>query len=135
VSKKKKILLIDNDEQYVETTKSLLENDGYIVITAKSSKQGLSYVRYDKPDLILTELMLEKHDSGFIIARTLKADPLFRDIPIFMITAVKEKTGHGFSQTLDGYWMKTDDYAPKTIEADELVKRIKILMQNSAGEE
>jgi two-component system alkaline phosphatase synthesis response regulator PhoP len=127
VDKKTKILLVDNDVDFIESTKAVLENHKYEVVTANTTQEAINKVHYEKPDLIIIELMLEKHDSGFTFTKTIKVDPLYKNIPILMLTAVEEKTGYSFSQELDGYWMKTDDYAAKPLEPDELLKRIKAL--------
>jgi DNA-binding response OmpR family regulator len=78
---------------------------------------------------------MEKHDSGFSFAKQIKADPLYKQIPILMLTSVAYVTGFGFSQELDGYWMKTDDYAEKPIMPDELLKRVKSLLEKSKEDE
>jgi DNA-binding response OmpR family regulator len=79
-------------------------------------------------------LMMEKHDTGFGVAKTLKADPVYKDIPVLMLTAVAGTTGYDFSQELDGYWMKTDDYASKPLPPEELISRIKGLLARTRGQ-
>ena len=128
MSKKPKILLVDNDVDFVDLNKAVLENNGFDVVTVFTSREVMDKVRYEQPDLILLDLMMESHDSGFGVAKALKADPLFKEIPILMITAVKGETGYDFSQNEDGYWMKTDDYVSKPVAPEDLVKRINDLL-------
>ena len=134
MSSKTKILLVDNDVDFVDLNKAVLENNGYEVVTAFSGREGLDKVKVEQPDLIVLDLMMEKHDSGFSFAKQIKVDPLYKNIPILMLTSVADVTGFGFSQKLDGYWMKTDDYAEKPIMPDELVKRVKNLIEKSKQE-
>ena len=134
MSSKTKILLVDNDVDFVDLNKAVLENNGYEVVTAFSGREGLDKVKVEQPDLIVLDLMMEKHDSGFSFAKQIKVDPLYKNIPILMLTSVADVTGFGFSQKLDGYWMKTDDYAEKPIMPDELVKRVKNLIDKSKQE-
>ena len=134
MSNKIKILLVDNDVDFVDLNKAVLENNGYEVVTAFSAREGSDKVKVDQPDLIVLDLMMEKHDSGFSFARQLKIDPLYRNIPILMLTSVADVTGFGFSQHQDGYWMKTDDYAEKPIMPDELLKRVKDLLEKANSE-
>ena len=129
MNKKTKILVVDKNADVIELTKTVLEGNNYEVVTANNTQTAMNIVRYEKPDLIVLELMLEKYDSGFTFTRTIKADPLYNNIPILMLTDVEEKTGYSFTQELDGYWMKTDDYVAKPIEADELLKRVENLLQ------
>ena len=132
MDKKTRILLVDDDVDFIDLNKAVLENHGFDVVYAFSGREGLDKVRFEQPDLIVLDLMMEKHDTGFAFAKTLKADPLYKDIPILMLTAVAESTGYDFSQELDGYWMKTNDYASKPLLPEELLKRVKDLLARRA---
>jgi DNA-binding response OmpR family regulator len=132
MSKKTKILLVDNDVDFIDLNKAVLENNEFDVVVAYSGAEGLDRVRFEQPDLIVLDLMMEKHDTGFGFARALKADPTSKNIPILMLTAVGSETGMDFSQELDGYWMKTDDYANKPLLPEDLVKKINELLARSA---
>ena len=131
MSKKNKILLVDNDVDFVDLNKAVLENNGYEIVTAFSAREGVDKVKIEQPDLIVLDLMMEKHDAGFSFAKQIKADPLYKQIPILMLTSVADVTGFGFSQELDGYWMKTDDYAEKPIMPGELLKKVKQLLEKA----
>jgi len=124
----KRILIIDDDVDFVDLNKAVLESNGFEVETAFSAREGLDKVQFDAPNLILLDLMLEKHDTGFSFAKTIKGDPRYKNIPILMISAVAGETGYDFSQESDGYWMKTDDFVPKPVEPDVLVQKINALL-------
>jgi DNA-binding response OmpR family regulator len=128
MSKKAKILLVDNDVDFIDLNRAILENNGFEVAVAYSGQEVMDKVRFEEPDLIVLDLMLERHDTGFRVAKALKADPIFSKTPILMVTAVGSETGTEFSQELDGYWMKTEDYASKPISPEDLVKRINDLL-------
>lgn len=134
MNKKTKILLVDNDIDFVDLNKAVLENNGYEVVTAFSAREGVDKVKVEQPDLIVLDLMMEKHDAGFSFAKQIKSEPLYKQIPILMLTSVADVTGFGFSQELDGYWMKTDDYAEKPIMPDELLKKVKQLLDKAKVE-
>ncbi|MGD0487708.1 MAG: response regulator [Syntrophorhabdales bacterium] len=131
MDKKTRILLVDDDVDFIDLNKAVLENHGFDVMSAFSVREALDKVRFEQPDLIVLDLMMEKHDSGFAFAKALKADPLYKNIPILMLTAVSGTTGYDFSQELDGYWMKTDDYASKPLLPEDLIKRVKDLLARS----
>ncbi|MBP8625625.1 MAG: response regulator [Syntrophorhabdaceae bacterium] len=131
MSKKTKILLVDNDVDFIDLNKAVLENNGFEVAVAYAGREVMDKVKFEQPDLIVLDLMMEKHDTGFGVARALKADPVYKDIPILMLTAVGSETGMDFSQELDGYWMKTDDYANKPLSPEELIKRINALLERN----
>ena len=131
---KKKILIIDDDVDFIDLNKAVLENSGFEVVTAFSGREGMDKVTFELPDLILLDLMMEKYDTGFGFAKQLKADPRYKDIPILMISSVAGETGYDFSQDLDGYWMKTDDFVKKPVPPEELVKRINSLIEKAKKE-
>ncbi|MGD0230659.1 MAG: response regulator [Syntrophorhabdales bacterium] len=133
MDKKKRILLVDDDVDFIDLNKAVLENHGFDVVAAFTGREGLDKVRFEQPDLIVLDLMLEKHDTGFTFAKAVKADPLYRNIPILMLTAVAETTGYDFSQELDGYWMKTDEYASKPLLPEELLKRVGEMLARAKG--
>jgi len=123
-----KILLVDNDYDFVEMNKAVLESAGYEVVCAYSMKDGLDKIKVTQPDLIVLDLMMEKHDSGFTFAKEVKTDPLTASIPILMLTSVAEVTGFEFSQDLDGYWMKTNDFISKPVAPKALLAKIDSLL-------
>lgn len=131
MSKKPKILIVDNDVDFVDLNTAVLKNNGFDVAVAYAGREVADKVKFEQPDLIVLDLMMEKHDSGFGVAKMLKGDPINREIPILMLTAVSSETGMDFSQELDGYWMKTDDYASKPLTPEELIKRINDLLARS----
>jgi len=124
-----KILLVDDDPDFLEMHKAVLQNHGYDVLTATSGHEGLERVRTEIPDLIILDLMMEKHDAGFSFSKTVKTDPLFRKIPILMVTSVAEATGFRFSLEEDGYWMKTDDFLDKPVRPEVLLERVDKLLR------
>ena len=129
---KKKILIIDDNINFVKMNTAILESGGYEVEAAYNAEEGYTKVEYGQPDAIVLDLMMERHDSGFTLAKKLKSHPIFKNIPILMLTAVGEATGFRFSMESDGYWMKTDDFADKPIEPDVLLEKVGKLIGQAA---
>ena len=125
---KGKILLVDDDLDFLEMHKAVLMHRGYDVLTATNSEEGIERVRTEMPDLIILDLMMEKHDAGFSFSKQIKGDPLFKKIPILMVTAAAETTGYSFSMEEDGYWMKTDDFLNKPVMPETLMKKVEKLL-------
>ncbi|MGB3862738.1 MAG: response regulator [Candidatus Aminicenantaceae bacterium] len=125
---KAKILLVDDDQDFLEMHEAVLKNHGYDVLTASSGHEGLEKVRSEMPDVIILDLMMEKYDTGFSFSKEIKNDPLFKKIPILMVTAVAEATGYRFSLKEDGYWMKTDDFLNKPVMPDVLIGKVEKLL-------
>ena len=125
MSKEQKILVIEDDPDIITTVQMMLEPEGFEIIQAHTGSEGISRARLDRPDLILLDLMLERHDTGFTVAKTLKGDPVTRSIPIIMVSSVSERTGFSFDQQSDGHWMKTNDFLEKPYKREEILKKIR----------
>jgi DNA-binding response OmpR family regulator len=122
--KKKTILLVDDDEDYLFQTRLNIEQFGFRVITADSQAEAESLLDTVKPDLAILDLMMENEDSGFILAFKLKRR--YPDVPVIIATAVTAETGMSFgvSSEEDRKWIKADLYIEKGIRADQLHKEI-----------
>ncbi len=81
-----KVLIVDDDPNIIEMVKVNLEIEGFKVICAGNGKEGVEIAKRVKPDLILMDWMLPRM-SGIDAVKLLKADPVSRSIPIFMLTA------------------------------------------------
>ncbi len=134
MAEKKKVLIIDDNPDFLKLNSTTLKAAGYDVEVAYNSEEGFTKVEYGQPDVIVLDLMMERHDSGFTLAKKLKTHPIFRSIPILMLTAVGEATGFRFSMESDGHWMKTDDFADKPLPPDELVERVGKLIERAENE-
>ena len=85
----KKILIIDDDYDYVEAVSVLLHSKGYNIITAENGKKGIEKVKKEKPDLIILDVMMTKKTEGFEVARQLRKEKFSKKIPIIMMTRRK----------------------------------------------
>jgi CheY-like chemotaxis protein len=130
VKPKRRILLIDSDNDFLVAHRQALEAHGYEVLTAPTGSQGLDTVRAEMPDLVALDVMLEEHDTGFRVAADIKNDPLFRRIPVLLVSSVALTTGYRFSSEDDGYWMKADGYIEKPVEPEVLVRKIDELLDH-----
>ena len=127
---KTKILIIDDDPDIVEAMKVVLESKQYQVAVARNGEEGLKKVKLDKPHLIILDVMMESMDKGFDVARALKKDKDYKDIPILMLTAIKERTGLGFEKEAgDPDWLPVDDYCDKPLKPEELISKIEMLLR------
>ena len=125
-----KILIIDDDPDISEAIKVVLETKNYKVENAGSGEEGLKKVKLNKPDLIILDVMMETGDKGFDVARDLKNNPDYKNIPILMLTAIKEKTGLDFkNEAGDEAWLPVDDYAEKPLRPDQLIAKVEKLLK------
>ena len=125
-----KILIVDDDVDIVEAMKVVLESKEYKVVSAFSGNEGIKKAKKDKPDLIILDIMMETGDRGFEVARELKKDKNLKDIPILMLTAIKEKSGLDFKKEAgDEAWLPVDDYVDKPLKPDELISKVETLLK------
>ncbi len=127
----KKILIIDDDKEFVNAVKTLLEANGYQVNFAYNTKEGSRQLEKSKPDLILLDVMMEQMDEGFQFSYKLRNNKEFKDIPIIMITGVSEKSGFKFSpdrDNVDGTWIPVDDFIEKPVQSSVLLEKIKKIL-------
>ena len=128
MSEKKSILIIDDDKDYAEALKIVLVNNGYGVDCALNIKDGRKAMEKNMPNLIILDVMMDKHTDGFEFCYNLKHDEECRKIPVLMVTAVTEKTGFKFSPETDGEYLQADDYVAKPIPVAELLSRVNKLI-------
>lgn len=117
---KKKILLIDDEKDLVETVSFRLESLGYTVIPAYEGQEGLDKARRENPDLIILDLMLPKLD-GYKICRMLKFDEKYKHIPIIMFTARAQEQDKKMGEEVGADAYITKPFDSKTL-LDEIAR-------------
>jgi two-component system alkaline phosphatase synthesis response regulator PhoP len=128
MSEKKKILIVDDDQDYGEALKIVLSSNGYHVNHALNVLDGRTSVEKDKPALIILDVMMDKHTDGFDFCHNLKNDEKYKNIPVLMVTAVTGKTGFKFSPETDGEYLQADDYVAKPVASSDLLLRVQKLI-------
>ena len=83
-----------------------------------------------KPDVIILDVMMDTPQDGFILSRQLKQDDKYKDIPILMLTSVKDKIGIDFESVAgDDTWLPVDEYLPKPVKPDVLLEKVAGLLK------
>jgi two-component system alkaline phosphatase synthesis response regulator PhoP len=116
MERKPKILIVDDDPDFVDVTSRILKARPYEVTTAYNGEEGVRKIRELKPDLILLDIMMPKKD-GFIVADEMSRDPAMSNIPILAITSFVDYTGQPFP-------FKVSEYLPKATKPDDLHKLV-----------
>ena len=123
MERKARILLIDDDVDFVETTKIILESKPYEVIAAYDGDEGLRKAREENPDLILLDIIMPVKD-GFTAAEELKKDPQLSKIPVLMLTGFATKGQETSIPVSRGFALETEDYLDKPISPKELLATV-----------
>ncbi len=127
-----KILVIDDDPDIREALAIILETEDYQVTTARYGAEGLEKVKSDKPDLIILDLIMPGV-GGFAVYRKLKSPdkPEWNDIPILVLTSLREDSSRARFEEETGMEMNVDDYIEKPISPATIVERIGRLLKNT----
>ncbi len=128
-----KILVIDDDSDFVEAISIILKSSFYEVISASNPKDGKEKLIEEKPDLILLDIMMDSLFDGYSFCHTIKTSDEFkeyRSIPIIFVSAVKEISGSRFSfHSSDQGLTGPDDYIDKPVKTEDLLQRIDKLLK------
>ena len=128
------ILIIDDDPDFVEVTKVILETKQYNVISAYSPEEGWAKMAELKPDAIILDVMMGKGAEGFIFARKMRKDPQFNNIPILMLPSMREQTGFDIpGERIHKKFLPVDDYIEKGVEPQVILDKIAQQLARKAG--
>jgi len=130
-----KILIVDDDLDFIEITRINLEGKGYQVRSASDGKEGWKRVEKERPDLIIMDLMMEKLDAGMALSQKIKSHPRYASIPILMLTSISRDTGMDFAPRTaeDLKKLKVDDFHTKPIKAKTLLEKVEKLLGHREG--
>jgi CheY-like chemotaxis protein len=124
-----KILITDDDQDIRDSLQAILEAQDYNVVTAADKGEGLEKIKADKPDLMILDVMMAGMQDGFEMARELKQNPEYKNIPILMLTGVKDATGIDFKSSAgDPDWNPVDGFLDKPVDPGILISEVKRLL-------
>lgn len=123
---KAKLLFIDDDSIFLAAQSAFFTSRGYDVLIAEGSDAAIEILSGESPDMIFIDLMMEHHDSGFILARRIRREDRLRTIPLVMLSGVASETGVGFTREREELksWSHLDDFIDKPVSAHRLLKLV-----------
>ena len=125
-----KILVVDDDPDILDAVTMILESQGNEVVTARDGIEALATLKAEKPDLMILDLLMPKMD-GFAVCKELQ-DPRwskYRDIPILVLTSVREEASRRRYELETGLELDVDDYVEKPMAPDILLERVDRLIK------
>ncbi|RLD59754.1 MAG: response regulator [Bacteroidetes bacterium] len=129
MEEKIKVLVVDDDIDFITVTKMILENQNYEVVTASNKVEGMKVARREKPQLAVLDVMMTTEQEGFEMARELRQDPEFVTLPIILLTSVDSATGINFKDAAgDSEWMPVDAFLEKPVDSEQLIAEINKLL-------
>ena len=132
------ILIVDDDEDFAQTTATVLRNEGHEVQIELDTDDAVQSMQKKTPDLAVLDVMFpEDISAGFELARFMRHESdQFKTIPILMLTAINTKFPLGFGpKDIDDDWLPVTDFLEKPVDFDVLVNKVsKLLGQESKAD-
>ena len=127
MSEKKRILVVDDEPDFVSIVKKNLEKAGFEVDVAYDGIEVIDKINANMPDAIVLDVMMPEKD-GYKVCAELKADERYSDIPILLLTAVADHVSSTRYSHYDGMSTEADDYLPKPASAEDILDSVKSLL-------
>lgn len=129
MAQKFKILVVDDDPDIIEAITTVLESvDEYDVRVARDGVECMQAVKEDAPDLLILDLLMPRMD-GFAVVRDLRGNPRYRELPIMILTSVREDASFRRYELEMGVSMDVQDYIEKPAPPVELMRRVGNLLK------
>ncbi|MCA9759279.1 MAG: response regulator [Candidatus Eisenbacteria bacterium] len=128
------VLIIDDDEDFRESTETLLESEGYHVVLARSAKDGLSKLEECDPDIIVLDIMMESTEAGYGVNYSIKNLPQYgrwEHVPIVMVSSIDQSPDVRFPRAPEVDLIRPDKYLTKPIDADLFLDTLTKLLQHA----
>ena len=119
----KTILLVDDDADFVEINRAILETNGFRVIAAYNPKECLEKAQAAKPDLIVLDVMMTTPTDGFQLTHTIRGDAALKKVPILMVTSVNAQNPYRFEP--DETWLPVDGFLEKPVAPETLLAEVR----------
>jgi DNA-binding response OmpR family regulator len=123
----KKILVVDDEKAILDLVKRILTRGGFEVITASDGEEGLAKVYSEAPDLMILDINMAGM-NGWEVCGKIRGDPLYKHLPIIMLTVRKKK-----EDQLKGLDLGGDEYITKPFYPTELLARVKTVLERASG--
>ncbi len=124
----KKVLIIDDDTDYVDAISNLLDAKGYQVSTASNGKAGVAAAQAEKPDIIILDVMMTSRSEGFDVAREMHVDETLKNIPVVMISGVRKEMNLPFGFDPDSDWLPIKAFLEKPVKPEVLLKTLEKIL-------
>jgi two-component system alkaline phosphatase synthesis response regulator PhoP len=129
MSKDVQLLIIDDDPEYVEGIQSILTKAGYAVDVSYNPKDGFDALKSKKYDLILLDIMMGRGAEGVMMARKINKEPDLREIPVLIITGIREQLAFLFpGQPVHPRFLPTDELLEKPVDPNLLLEKVSHLL-------
>ena len=120
----KRILIVDDDHDFVEAVSCFLELNGFKVLRAHDGPEGIKLAKMERPDLILMDIMMNERTDGFFTIHEIRRDPASQNVPIFVVSSFCTLLPD-FEIPTSGGWLTHDMFFTKPVNMSQLLEKIR----------
>ena len=124
MGKSLKIILVDDNTDYLFTMETFLQRNGFEVHTADDGQKGLDLIRKENPDIVLLDVMMESLFSGFELCKKIRTEDDLNHIPIIGISGMGDELGINYKQWPDFEYFSPDAFLDKPVDKQRLLELI-----------
>lgn len=124
MGKSYKLVIVDDNTDFLFTMETFLQRNGFEVLTADNGQKGLEMIRRERPDLILLDIMMETLFSGFEVFKQIRSDDNLKDIPVIGISAMGDELNINYSEWPDYEYFRPNAFLDKPVDRQRLLQMI-----------
>ena len=129
----KKVLLVDDDHELIDSMTDLLTLEGYTVMSANDGKVGLAIAEKERPNIIILDIMMTHNTEGIELCRTIKGKAELKNTPIIMLTGISREMRLPFTFETDMEWLPAEMIMEKPVSPATLLSSVNnIIKKNEA---
>ena len=126
----KRLLIVDDDPDFVAGIKAILDTAECETAVAYNPKDGFAALKARRYDLLLLDIMMGRGAEGVMMARKIRKDPTLRDLPVLIITGIREQIAFLFpGQAVHPHFVPLDELLEKPVEPELLLEKVGALLQ------
>ncbi len=131
MDEKARILLVDDDEDFLKSTGDLLEAHGYQVMSATDGAAGLTKALKERPNLMVLDVMMATETEGFEVARKIPEAKELQQMPVILVTGIRKEMKLGFAFEPDETWLPVERVMEKPIDPARFLAVVSKLLQKN----
>ena len=124
-----KIIIVDDNLDYLFTMSTFLKRNGYETLTAEDGQKGIDLIEKERPDLILLDVMMESTYTGLDVCKKVRTNPDLKDIPIIGISGMADELGVQVEKWGDEDYFNVNEFFDKPVDKEKLLLKIKELLE------
>lgn len=124
-----KILIIDDNPDYLFTMATFLKRNGFETLTAEDGQKGIDIIEKERPDLILLDVMMESTYSGLDVCKRVRVNPDLKDTPIIGISGMGDELGVRLEKWGDEDYFNVNEFFDKPVDKERLLSKIRDLLE------